>query len=31
MEKFTVEEIAAGTGLSVDEVREIESGIRQLA
>jgi site-specific DNA-adenine methylase len=31
MGKLSVEEIAAGTGLTVDEVKEIESGIRQLA
>jgi hypothetical protein len=31
MGKFTVEEIAAGTGLTIDEVKEIESGIKQLA
>jgi hypothetical protein len=31
MGKLSVEEIAAGTGLTVDEVKEIESGIKQLA
>jgi hypothetical protein len=27
MGKLSVEEIAAGTGLTIDEVKEIESGI----